>query len=68
MTVKNHFKKVKWDNLPEWVRDNEVLRFLDENGIRVEIIHDRKYMSGQADRPIIACRGKIARRPKVMSF
>lgn len=68
MTVEDHFRCANWDNLPEWVRDNDVLRFLDENGIRVEIFHDRKYLTGRADSPVVVFRGKMVRRFKIMSF
>lgn len=68
VTVEDHFKGVRWDNLPAWVRDNEVLRHLYENGIKVEIVYDRKYLTGRADTPLVVCRGKIVKRPKVMSF
>ena len=48
-----------WD-IPAWARDNMVLRFLDDQGLRLETIYDTKYLNGLCNRPLIVIRGKGA--------
>ena len=35
-----------------------VLRFLDDQGLRLETIYDTKYLNGLCNRPLIVIRGK----------
>ena len=44
--------------IPAWVRDNLVLRLLDDNGLKLEIIYDQKYLNGLHTKPLILIRGK----------
>ena len=44
--------------MPAWVRDNLVLRLLDDNGLKLEIMYDLKYLNGLHDKPLIVIRGK----------
>lgn len=39
--------------VPAWVRDNLVLKLLDDHGLRVEIIYDRKYLNGLCNKPLV---------------
>jgi hypothetical protein len=43
---------------PSWVRDNLVLKLLDDNGLKVEIMYDQKYLNGLHSKPLILIRGK----------
>jgi len=44
--------------IPLWVRDNLVLKLLDDYGLRLEIRYDYKYLNGYCDKPLIVIRGK----------
>ena len=44
--------------MPAWVRDNLVLRLLDDNGLKLEIMYDQKYLNGLHTMPLILIRGK----------
>ena len=44
--------------IPAWVRDNLVLRLLDDNGLKLEVIYDQKYLNGLHTKPLILIRGK----------
>jgi hypothetical protein len=43
---------------PPWVRDNLVLKLLDDNGLRVEIVYDRKYLNGLSNKPLVVIKRK----------
>lgn len=45
-------------DIPAWVRDNLVLKLLDDRGLNLEVVYDRKYLNGLRDRPLIVIRGK----------
>ena len=44
--------------IPAWVRDNLVLRLLDDNGLKLEIMYDQKYLNGLHTKPLIIIRRK----------
>jgi hypothetical protein len=44
--------------LPAWYRDNLVLKLLDDNGLKLEIMYDQKYLNGLSTKPLILIRGK----------
>jgi hypothetical protein len=44
--------------IPAWVRDNLVLRLLDDNGLKLEIMYDQKYLNGLHTKPLILIRRK----------
>lgn len=44
--------------IPAWTRDNLVLKLLDENGLKLEIMYDQKYLNGLHAKPLILIRGK----------
>ena len=44
--------------VPAWVRDNLVLKLLDDRGLRLEVMYDQKYLNGVASQPLIVIRGK----------
>jgi hypothetical protein len=44
--------------LPAWYRDNMVLKLLDDNGLKLEIMYDQKYLNGLSTKPLILIRGK----------
>jgi len=44
--------------IPPWVRDNLVLKLLDDMGLRVEIVYDRKYLNGLSNKPLVVVKGK----------
>lgn len=44
--------------VPAWVRDNLVLKLLDDRGLRLEIMYDQKFLNGLANQPLIVIRGK----------
>jgi hypothetical protein len=46
------------DEIPPWVRDNLVLKLLDDMGLRVEIVYDRKYLNGLSNKPLVVVKGK----------
>lgn len=48
------FKK----EVPAWVRDNLVLKLLDDHGLRVEIIYDRKYLNGLCNKPLVVIKSR----------
>jgi hypothetical protein len=41
-----------------WARDNLVLKLLDDQGLSLEILYDRKYLNGLSNRPLIVIRSK----------
>lgn len=45
-------------DLPAWVRDNLVLKLLDDQGLSLEVMYDRKYLNGLCTKPLIVIRGK----------
>ncbi len=49
-------------DVPAWVRDNLVLKLLDDKGLRLEVMYDRKYLNGLCNRPLIVIRGNSRRR------
>jgi hypothetical protein len=44
--------------VPIWARDNLVLKLLDDQGLSLEIMYDRKYLNGLSNRPLIVIRSK----------
>lgn len=52
--------------VPAWARDNLVLKLLDDQGLKLEVIYDRKYLDGLCNKPLIVIRGKT--KPKQMRF
>jgi len=44
--------------IPAWVRDNLVLKLLDDKGLKLEILYDQKYLNGLHNKPLIHIRGK----------
>jgi hypothetical protein len=44
--------------IPSWVRDNLVLKLLDDNGLKLEIMYDQKYLNGLHTKPLILIRRK----------
>ncbi len=44
--------------IPAWTRDNLVLKLLDDNGLKLEIMYDQKYLNGLHAKPLILIRGK----------
>jgi len=44
--------------IPSWVRDNLVLKLLDDQGLAVEVVYDRKYLNGLSSSPLIVVRSK----------
>ena len=49
---------IQSEEIPDWVKDNLVLRLLDLKGLKIEIIYDQKYLEGIVDKPLIIIRGK----------
>jgi hypothetical protein len=45
-------------DVPMWARDNLVLKLLDDQGLSLEIMYDRKYLNGLSNRPLIVIRSK----------
>jgi hypothetical protein len=41
-----------------WARDNLVLKLLDDQGLSLEIMYDRKYLNGLSNKPLIVIRSK----------
>ena len=51
--------------IPAWTRDNLVLKLLDDNGLKLEIMYDQKYLNGLHTKPLILIRGKRkAKQPR----
>ena len=48
--------------IPAWTRDALVLKLLDDNGLKFEIMYDQKYLNGLHTNPLILIRGN--RQPK----
>ncbi len=46
------------DCIPDWLRDNLVLRLFDNCGFRVEVLYDYKYRNGICDKPLIMIKRK----------
>jgi len=44
--------------VPAWARDNLVLRLLDDQGLRLDVVYDKKYLDGLCNRPLIVIRRK----------
>jgi hypothetical protein len=45
-------------DIPDWARDNLVLKLLDDHGLRVRVVYDKKYQNGLSDKPLIVIRRK----------
>jgi hypothetical protein len=50
--------RINPEELPGWVRDDLVIKMLDNCGLRVKIFYDQKYLKGMSDKPIIVIRRK----------
>lgn len=55
--VRNRFR-----DIPAWARDNAVLNFLDEQGFRIRVVFDDKYLGGLSRGPIIVIKRKPERK------
>ena len=44
--------------VPAWARDNLVLKLLDDQGMRLEVNYDLKYLNGLCSKPLIIIRNK----------
>ena len=44
--------------IPAWARDNLVLKLLDDQGLSLEVMYDRKYLNGLCAKPLIVIRSK----------
>ncbi|UCH57454.1 MAG: hypothetical protein JSV18_00605 [Candidatus Bathyarchaeota archaeon] len=44
--------------VPAWARDNLVLNLLDDKDLKLEIMYDKKYLNGLANKPLIVIRRK----------
>jgi len=49
-------------DIPDWARDNLVLKLLDDHGLRVRVVYDKKYQNGWSDKPLIVIRRKRTSR------
>lgn len=54
--------KSSTSDVPAWVRDNLVLKLLDDKGMRLEVMYDRKYLNGLCNKPLIVIKGNARRR------
>ena len=45
--------------IPAWTRDALVLKLLDDNGLKFEIMYDQKYLNGLHTKPLILIRAKM---------
>jgi hypothetical protein len=45
-------------DVPTWARDNLVLKMLDDQGLHLEVVYDRKYLNGMSKKPVIVIRAK----------
>ncbi len=48
----------KFKDVPSWARDNLVLRLLDDHGLKLEVVYDKKYLNGLCNKPLIMIRRK----------
>lgn len=51
-------REARFRDIPAWARDNLVLKFLDDNGFRLRVVCDEKYLSGLCERPLIVIRSR----------
>lgn len=45
-------------DVPAWARDNLVLKLLDDQGLSLEVVYDRKFLNGLNSKPLIVIRAK----------
>ena len=45
-------------DVPAWARDNLVLKLLDDQGLSLEVVYDRKFLNGLNNKPLIVIRAK----------
>jgi hypothetical protein len=48
----------KMREIPAWARDNLVLKLLDDQGLKLMVVYDRKYIDGLCNKPLIVVRRK----------
>ena len=45
-------------DIPAWASDNLVRKLLDDQGLRLEVIYDRKFLNGLNSKPLIVIKAK----------
>jgi len=45
-------------DVPDWAQDDLVLRLLEDNGLRLQVVYDNKYLSGLRSKPLIVIERK----------
>jgi len=45
-------------DIPAWARDNLVRKLLDDQGLRLEVVYDRKFLNGLNSKPLIVIKAK----------
>lgn len=50
---KGTLSETKFRDIPTWARDNLVLKMLDDIGLNLEVVYDKKYLHGVCDKPLI---------------
>ena len=45
-------------DVPAWARDNLVLKLLDDQGLSLEVVYDRKFLNGLNSKPLIVIKAK----------
>ncbi len=45
-------------DIPAWARDNLVLKLLDDRGLSLEVVYDRKFLNGLNSKPLIVIKAK----------
>ena len=61
---KGALSETKFRDIPTWARDNLVLKMLNEIGLNLEVVYDKKYLHGICDKPLIV----ISSRDKSISL
>ena len=61
---KGALSETKFRDIPTWARDNLVLKMLNEIGLNLEVVYDKKYLHGICDKPLIV----ISSRDKYISL
>ena len=45
-------------DIPAWASDNLVRKLLDDQGLRLEVVYDRKFLNGLNSKPLIVIKAK----------
>lgn len=45
-------------DVPAWARDNLVHKLLDDQGLSLEVVYDRKFLNGLNSKPLIVIKAK----------